>query len=62
MDLFELKAELSMKILELEKAIEAGMAYQDLKAINLKIKELHYQIATVYMQEAKQRKDTLLIE
>jgi hypothetical protein len=61
MELFELKAELSVTVMELERAIDAGMPYPELRRINLKIKDLHYQIAMMDLKEAKQ-KDTLLIE
>jgi hypothetical protein len=45
MDIIELNADLSLKRLELEKAIDEGMPYPFLKAINLEIKNLQYQIA-----------------
>lgn len=44
MPLKELKADLSMKMLELEKAIDLGMPYTDIKAIYLSIKDLQYKI------------------
>lgn len=41
----ETRAELSIKMLELEQAIDLGMPYPELKKIYNQIKQLQYQIA-----------------
>lgn len=41
----EIRAELSIKMLELEQAIDLGMPYSELKKIYNQIKQLQYQIA-----------------
>ena len=44
MELKEIRAELSIKMLELEKALDIGMPYPQLKIIYSEIKELQYQV------------------
>lgn len=41
----DLRAELSIKMLELEKALDHGMPYSELKFIYNSIKELQFQLA-----------------
>jgi hypothetical protein len=48
----DLQADFSIKMLELEKAIDLGMPYSELKKIYNEIKALQYQIALT-QQEAK---------
>ena len=48
----DLRADFSIKMLELEKAIDLGMPYSELKKIYNEIKALQYQIALT-QQEAK---------
>ena len=45
MNLNEIRAELSLKMLELDKAIDMGLPYSELKSIYLEIKKLQYEIA-----------------
>jgi len=51
MNLNEIKTELSLKMLELDKAINMGLPYSELKSIYLEIKKLQYEIAFYDMQE-----------
>ena len=44
MELKEIRAELSIKMLELEKALDIGMPYPQLKIIYGEIKELQYKL------------------
>lgn len=41
----DIRAELSIKMLELEKALDVGLPYPDLKIIYSEVKELQYQFA-----------------
>lgn len=41
----DIRAELSIKMLELEKALDVGLPYPDLKIIYSEVKELQYQLA-----------------
>lgn len=54
MDASELKAELSIRMIELERAIDNGMPYPELKKIYNQIKELQYQVA-FELSEAKNK-------
>lgn len=49
----ELRAELSIKLLELGKAIDAGMPYNDIKKIYSEIKELQLKITLLDIPEQK---------
>jgi len=46
MQLNDLRADLSVKMLELEQAIDLGMPYSQIRDIYQAIKELQYQIIT----------------
>lgn len=41
----DIRAELGIKMLELEKALDVGLPYPDLKIIYSEVKELQYQLA-----------------
>jgi hypothetical protein len=64
MNPFELKAELSMRMLELEKAIDTGMPYRELKRVYSEIKELQLKliVADVQYNEVKPKSNDLVIE
>ena len=51
MNINDLKAELSIKLLELGKAIDAGLPYSELKQIYSEIKELQFRITFNSVQE-----------
>jgi hypothetical protein len=61
----DLRADFSIKMLELEKAIDLGMPYSELKKIYNEVKALQYQIALT-QPEAKsiveQEKNDFVIE
>jgi hypothetical protein len=59
----EIKAELSIKMIELEQALDLGMPYPELKKIYNQIKLLQYQI-TLTPQEVNNRigEEDIIIE
>ena len=50
MNLYELQAELGIKLVELEKAIDLGMPYTELRSIYNGIKELQYKLALASLE------------
>lgn len=64
MTTFDLKAELSILMLELERAIDTGMPYLELKRIYSEIKELQLKliVADVQHNEVKPKSNDFVIE
>ena len=63
MNTSEIKAELSIKLLELEAAIDTGMPYSELKKIYSQIKELQFKAALAEVNnDATISRDDLVIE
>src|SRR5687768_11287081 len=58
----DLRAELGIKMLELEKAIDLGMPYSDLKNVYSEIKKLQYDLITVCCEETVKNDGNLVIE
>ena len=53
MNINDLKAELSIKLFELGKAIDDGMPYTELKRTYSEIKELQFKLTYINIQEQK---------
>ena len=51
MDLHELKAELSLKTIQLDKALDAGLPHAELIVLYREIKELQYQLLIAQVKE-----------
>lgn len=64
MNTSEIRAELSMRMLALEKAIDTGMPYRELKRIYSEIKELQLKliVADVHYNEVKPKSNDFVIE
>jgi hypothetical protein len=57
MELQDICVELNIKMLELERAIDAGMPYSQLKKIYVEIKELQYQCIMAELQKSRSRQE-----
>ncbi|HWJ28586.1 MAG TPA: hypothetical protein VNS32_18735 [Flavisolibacter sp.] len=55
MNVIELRGELSVKLVELQQAIDIGMPYPNLKAINLEIKRLQYELMVAEQTQLEER-------
>jgi hypothetical protein len=65
MDTSEIKAELSMRMLELERAIDVGLPYPEIKRIYSEIKDLQLQVVLkdVNRHDAiRSKRDDIVIE
>lgn len=51
MHLIDLRAELSIRMLDLERAIDLGMPYADIKQIYAEIKELQYNLTLAELEQ-----------
>lgn len=59
----DIRVELSIKMLELEKAIDNGMPYKEIKKIYIAVKELQYRLAFAEVKDnanASQGNDLLI--
>jgi hypothetical protein len=62
MNTLDIRAELSIKMLELEKAIDMGLPYPELKKIYTEIKELQLQVAFTDAEKSTSKSSDLIIE
>ena len=58
----EIRAELSIKMLDLERAIDLGMPYSDLKNVYEDIKKLQYELILACCEETVTYEDDTIIE